>query len=473
MRRSPHRQCPGALAAKEKSVPELVAHRLVSDAKNAAETVDAPGNPAAREERLSPGTEAMQPRSGIFYGWRVVMASALGLFLGPIPVAVFSFGVFLQPFAQEFHSSRGAVSLARTLNSAILALCLPFVGRLIDRFGASRIIVPSLVISGVTLLSARFCSGKIWQLYLLYVAIGVAFCGGGPVAYSVVISRWFDRSRGLALGLMMSGLGAGALLTPPAAQWSIAKFGWRLTLEAAGAAVLAIALPFTAMVLKDRPESMGLEPDGRSSPARDSSTAATEPGLPWRDALRTPLFWLLLCAFALVSAAVTACFAHITPILSDRGMPARTAALATSLFGGGLLAGRCGLGYLLDRFFAPRVAAAVFGFAACGVGILRLSSSPGLAFVAAFVIGMGLGAEVDIMAFLAGRYFGLRSFAAIYGILFAIFGLSGGVGTYLLGAAYDALGSYSPMLSVLCAATAAGALLMLSPGPYRYPNRLR
>jgi predicted MFS family arabinose efflux permease len=408
----------------------------------------------------------------IFYGWRIVLASALSLFLGPVPLTVFSFGVFLQPFVQEFHASRGTVSLARTLNSAVLALGLPFAGKLIDHFGARKVILPSVVMSGLILPSAWLCSGKIWQLDLLYVAIGVAACGAGPVAYCGLVSRWFDRYRGLALGLMMFGLGAGALVIPPAAQLLIAAIGWRQTFCVVGVAMLAIALPVNALVIKDSPEQIGLKPDGRSGSKEDSSKQIGDVGLTWPQAICTPAFWLLLCACTLVSASVTACFAHVTPILIDRGTSSRAAALATSIFGGGLLIGRSGLGYLLDRFFAPRVAAMVFGCSACGICLLWLSKSSSLPFPAAFAIGLGLGAEVDIMAYLTSRYFGFKSFGVIYATLFASFGLAGGVGTYLLGAAFDATGSYSLMLSTLCAATVVGAALMLFLGHYRYQYRL-
>ena len=163
--------------------------------------------------------------------------------------------------------------------------------------------------------------------------------------------------------------------------------------------------------------------------------------------------------------------AHVSAILTDRGAAVRTAAFATSLFGGGVLFGRTGTGYLLDRFFAPRIAATIFGCAAAGIGLLGMAASPELAFTAAFFIGLGLGAEVDIMAYLTSRYFGLRSFGSIYGFIFAGFGLAGGSGAYFMGAAFDGSGSYRPVLTVFCVAAFVGALLMLRVGPYRYQVR--
>lgn len=400
-----------------------------------------------------------------------MLASALGLFLGPIPIVVFSFGVFLKPLIQEFHTGRGAVSLAFTLHSIIVALGLPFAGQLIDRFGTRKVILPSASMAGLVLLSVYFCSGKIWQLYLFYMVLGVAATGAAPVSYCVVISHWFDRHRGLALGFMMFGLGAGALIVPSAAQHLIRELGWRLTFGVFGAAVLVITVPVLAAFLKERPEPMGLLPDGDPYVCLASPRSDADPGLSWSETWRAPAFWLLFCVFILVSASVQACLTHIAAILADRGSSAQVAALATSLFGAGLLVGRTGTGYLLDRFFAPVVAAVIFGYAAAGIGLLEISGSQRLAFAAAFLIGLGLGAEVDIMAYLTSRYFGLRSFGAIYGFIFAGFGLAGGVGAYVMGAAFDATGSYASPLALFCIATLIGAGLLMRLGPYRYQIR--
>jgi MFS family permease len=414
--------------------------------------------------------EVQMPRARprLFYGWWVVVTSALALFLGPTPIVVFSFGVFLKPLIQEFHSGRGAVSLAFTLHNAIVAFGLPFAGRLVDHFGARRVILPSMFAVGFILLSTYFCSGRIWELYLFYLALGVAGCGTTPVSYCDVISHWFDRYRGLALGFMMFGLGAGALIMPSVAQYLTARFGWRLALGIFGAAILVITAPVVTIFLKERPEPLGLLPDGTLHVVTASPRPDDDLGMSWGEAWRAPTFWLLFCAFILVSASVQGCLTHIAAILADRGTPARAAALATSLFGGGLLVGRTGSGYLLDRFFAPRVAALIFCCAAGGIALLRVTSSPELAFVAAFFIGLGLGAEVDIMAYLTTRYFGLRSFGAIYGFIFSGFVLAGGLGAFLMGAAFDATGSYARMLTLLCIVTLIGAALMMRLPPYRF-----
>ena len=412
-----------------------------------------------------------KPRAPLFYGWWVALTAALGLLLGPIPIVVFCFGVFLKPLIQEFHSSRGAVSLAFTLFSLVQALNLPLVGRFVDRIGARKVILPFSCIAGLTLISTLFYSGRIWQIYLFYPAMGLLICGTGPVAYSDVISHWFDRHRGLALGLMMAGMGTGALIMPSVAQYLISGFGWRVAFGAFGAAILLVKVPIVATFLKERPEPMGLLPDGDPYAVTATQKELSDPGLPLKKALRAPIFWLLFCTFFLVSASVQASYTHIAAILADRGTVARTAAFATSLFGGGVLAGRAGSGYLLDRFFAPRVAAVIFSCAAAGIYLLRVFGSMELAFIAAILIGLGVGGEGDVMAYLTSRYFGLRSFGAIYGFTFAGFVLGGGCGVYLMDITFDVTGSYVIALTLFTILSLVGAALMMRLGPYRYQKR--
>lgn len=412
----------------------------------------------------------IKSRSAVFYGWWIALTAALGLFLGPIPIMVFSFSVFLKPLTQSFHSGRGAVSFAFTLHNVVAGISVPFAGWLIDRFGARRVILPSTILVGLVLVLSKFCTGNIWQLYAFYVLVGFFNCGSGPLPYSRVVSHWFDRYRGLALGVMMLGLGLGAFIMPSLAQYLIARIGWQFTYGIVGAGALLVSLPVVAKFLKDDPEEMGVLPDGVLSArgAVQPEDEATNRGMSWYEAWHTRTFWLLLSSFILVAASVHACFTQMAAILADRGSPAQIGALASSLLGGGVLIGRTGSGYLLDRFFAPHVAALIFAAAAVGIGLLRVGSSPELAFAAAFLIGLGLGAEGDIIPYLTSRYFGLRSFGKICGFTFAGFTLAGGLGAYVMGAAFDAKGSYVMPLVFCCLAALTGAALMMGVGPYRY-----
>jgi len=187
--------------------------------------------------------------------------------------------------------------------------------------------------------------------------------------------------------------------------------------------------------------------------------------------LHTSELWIMLSALFLVTAGVHACFIHLPEILTDRGSTAQRAALASAFFGVGLFSGRVGCGYLLDRFFAPHVAALLFGGAALGIALLGAGHAIWTAFIAAFLVGLGIGAEVDLIGYLTSRYFGLRSFGEIFGWIWAVFGASGGLGAYLMGAGFDKTGSYAmPLAGFFCAALIA-MLLMTRLGPYRYRAR--
>ncbi|HEV2196142.1 MAG TPA: MFS transporter [Candidatus Acidoferrum sp.] len=408
----------------------------------------------------------------VFYGWWVALTAALGLFLNTATIIVFSFGVFAKAMGQEFHSGRAKISLAFTIHNLTSALFVPLAGRLVDRYGPRRVLLPFTALFGLILLSSRFLSEAIWQLYLFYFALGLVSGGAGAMSYTDVISRWFDRHRGLALSVMMLGMGSGAIVMPSIAQRLVATFGWRPAYSTFGLAVLLIPLPMLVAFLKERPENMGLLPDGAAEGPVSRPIAVSETGLTLREAANTSAFWIMVCMLLLITASVHACFIHLPALLTDRGSTAQLAAFASSLLGVGLFVGRVGCGYLLDQFFAPRVAGLLFSTVAIGISFLALGHTISSALLAALLVGLGIGAEVDIIAYLTSRYFGLRSYGAIFGSIWAVFGVSGGLGAYLMGFGFDKTGSYVvPLSGFFCAAVLA-ALLTMMLGPYRYGVRL-
>jgi MFS family permease len=402
----------------------------------------------------------------VFYGWWVVLASAVGLFWG-VPVTVYSFSVFLKPLMREFHAGRAAVSLGFTLHLMAAAFSAPLTGWLIDRYGSRKLILVGTALLGSILLANKAFSASLLQFYLFLMILGVVLHGVGPIPYGNVISHWFDRRRGLALGLMMLGIGLGAIVVPFLAQRLIARFDWRSAYAILGAAVLLIPIPIVAALLKERPQVMGLLPDGASrrdfAAERDGGTL----GLSARQAWRTQAFWLITGAFFLAGVSLQGCVVHLAAMLNDQGLDVRTAALGSSVVGAAILLGRVGTGYLLDRVFAPRIAATFFGGAALGIAAL-CRGGPRLAFAGGFLVGLGLGAEVDLIAYLTSRYFGLRAFGKVYSVIFAAFGLAAALGPLWMGARFDRTGSYrDPLITFLVAAVFA-AILITRLGPYRF-----
>ena len=230
-----------------------------------------------------------RPSAPLFYGWWVVLACAVGLFWGP-PVTVFCFPVFLKPLMQDFHAGRAAVSLGFTLHLLAIAVSAPLAGWLIDRYGSRKVILLATSMFGSILLLNKPFSTNLWRFYFFNIALGLVGNGVGPLPYGKVLSLWFDRSRGLALGLMMVGIGSGAMIMPSVAQQLIAKFGWHTAYAVLGGAVLFIAIPVVAAFLREKPQDLGLLPDGAPAKNAVAGSVAVVPGLSPLDAWGTGTF---------------------------------------------------------------------------------------------------------------------------------------------------------------------------------------
>jgi MFS family permease len=407
-------------------------------------------------------------RPRLFYGWLIVFVSAIGLFLGP-PLMIFSFSVFFKSLVVNFHASRGAVSLAFSLFNTVGALLIPATGMLIDRFGAKRVILVFTLLYGLGLCSALWVGTSVWQLYLFFIVLGVVMASGpAPVTYGVVISHWFNRHRGLALGLSMMGIGVGSVVVPILSQRLITGFGWRAAFAIFGGAVILLPLPIVAAFLQNDPSQRGLQPDGDEKDQVSRLQPPDKQGLTWHEIWHSPTFWILICIFSLAGASVHGAALHMSAIFTDRGVTAERAAIATALVGTAVMLGRVTSGYLLDRLFAPRVAILFYGATALGIAILCAGTSGPIALVASFLVGLGMGAEVESMAYMMTRYFGLHAFGTAYGHAFGAFMLSGAAGVFLMGAGFDRFHSYTVPLASLGVAMVLALVLLSRLGPYRY-----
>lgn len=405
----------------------------------------------------------------VFYGWWIAIVAAVGCGLGGPPILVFSFPVFLKALTKEFHASRSAISLAFSLHNVVAAIGAPLFGRLVDRVGSRRVIVPGTILLAALLIGNRLVTVSVLGIYIFNMLGAFTGMGAGPIPYSNIISRWFDKRRGSALAVMMLGLGISAVVTPSLVQRLITSFGWRTAYSIYGCAMMLIALPVVITFMRDAPSEMGLLPDGAnpsSATARNTELA----GLSWREARRTRTFWLMVSAFFLLGASVHACVLHLAAMLTDRGITAQTAALASSVAGAGLLVGRVASGFLLDRYLGSRVAMCFSGGAALGTVLLLLGHGAA-AFAGALLVGLGMGAEGDLIAYLTSRYFGLKAFGELYGYAFGIFVLAGACGALLMGIGFDKTGSYTVPLLGFLAAIIVAVILFGRLGPYRYGVR--
>lgn len=418
------------------------------------------------EPRAAEAIASSQPAT-IFYGWWVVLAAAIGLALHVGPIVGGTFGVFLKPLSQEFGWSRGQISIAFSLTSIAGMVSAPLVGRLVDYVGARRVLLPAILCFGLTLISLAALSRHLWLFYLVYFLIGAVGSGTTPVPYAKVITRWFGRRRGFALGLSVAASSLSFALMPSLARALIAGVGWRGAYVVIGLMVLGIAIPVVALLIQEDPQLIGLKADGISGDELSHAKLCGEDhAQAFSQALHTGTFWLIAAAFFLMSVSFHGCIVHLVPMLTDRGFSPRDAALAASLVGAGGLLARLGVGYLLDLFFAPAVAVGFFSSSTIGLVLLWSGAHGFLPFAAAFLVGVGQGAELDVIPYLVSRYFGLRAFAHLYGYLFAAFLLGAAVGPPIMGVGFDAMGSYGPMLAMLAFCTLLAVGLVSRIGPY-------
>ena len=405
-------------------------------------------------------------RNRVFYGWWIVATAALGLFFGEPSIGVFSYSVFLKAVSRDFHVGRGAIAFAFTLHNLCTASLTPLIGFAIDRFGAKRIVVPATALVGLTAICAKLIGSALWQYYVFYLLLGILGPTAGPLPYSAIISRWFDRKRGLALGLMSLGSSLAAIAYPPIAQRLITQHGWRSAYAIFGVAILVVPILFLSVFLKEDPQREGFLTDGLASANTNPVVHSKVEGLGWDQIWTSRMFWLIVCAFFLAGCSAHACILHLAAMLNDRGASPQAAANAVSIIGVAMLFGRTGSGYFLDRFFAPRVCAVLFGQAAVGIAVLAAGASGPLAIVAAFMVGVAFGSEVEVIAFLVSRYFGLRSFGVAFGSGFASFVFAGALGTYIMGVGFDRTHSYAAPLLLMFFAMLLATILLTQLGPY-------
>lgn len=383
-------------------------------------------------------------RTRIFFGWWVVAVSMAIMSMGMGPFGIAAFGVFMLPFQQEFGWDRAQVSLSLSLLVAASGIGLVIIGRMLDRFGPRRILIFSNLALAVLLIAVPTFVSQLWHLQALYFLMGAASAGTNVLTYMPVLASWFHKHRGLAIGLAVSGIGVGYTFVPVLVQSLIDAYGWRGAYYGLAAIVLFIAVPLAWFGIIETPARKGLYPDGNAG----LTPAASRPdvGLTAAEAFRTREFWLMLVIFFSLTFATYGAFAHFVPMLVDRKLSPQAAASAASLTGFTVFGARVLVGLLVDRFFAPRVAMVIMVLALAGMLILALGLTGAPIYAAAILLGLAIGAESDLLAYLNSRYFGLRAIGGIFGLQSAAYMGGTALGPILYGIAYVHTGSYVTIL---------------------------
>jgi MFS family permease len=391
--------------------------------------------------------------------WWVVFGATLGLTVANGPIVFFTFGLFLGPITTEFGWDRATFSSSLLVGHTLAAIAYPFMGRAIDRYGIRRMTLTFIPIFALATAAVALTPPSRLVFIALAGLCGLVSVGQAPPAYAKAVSAWFDERRGLALGIAMAGIGLGATLIPQIARWVIATYGWRAGYVALGALTFGVAFPAVALFIR--------EPE-RAAPVVGRRNAEL-PGVTVAESVRSSTFWLLAVSVFLVVTTINGMVGHLVPMLTDRGMDVRQATTTLSAVGLSTIAGRVIAGYLLDRFFAPYVAAGLFLLPLVSIALLTGGAGGVAPVIAAMGLGFGLGAEVDVIGFLTGRYFGLRGYGEIYGYLFAIFTLGTGLGPVLMALAFDVTRSYDATLTGFAMALLIASVLVSRLGSYRFP----
>ncbi len=403
---------------------------------------------------------------GKFFGnrWWVVFASVCGLLVGSGAINVFAFGVFLKPVTQELGIGRGFFGSALGINSVMTAFGCFALGWLLDKYGTRRVMIPGLILCAVSTALYSTIAPNPLRIYLLFGFSGLMYACQSPVPYANSVAQWFDRGRGLALGVAMAGVGLGVALVPQLAERLIQHFGWRGGYIGLGIAIMIIAWLPVSIFLREPP---GYEPQARRAAQR--AAASLLPGALARDAFKTWRFWSFTLAFFMAIVAINGTLTQVVALLTDRGIPLPVAVGALSAAGLALILGRIIAGWCLDRFWGPYVAVGFFVIPMVGIALLASGAGGRVPLAGAILCGLGVGAEVDLMAFFTSRYFGMREYAKIYGVMFALFALANGVGPSLSGMSFDHFHSYVPIFMVYEVLLLITCGLFFGLGPYPYP----
>lgn len=462
-------------------------------------------------------------------GWPVVAAAAIGIGLGLSPLPFYTIDVMVGPLGQEFGWSRGDVYSSLAIYTFGALFMSPVIGLLAERFGARRIALASIVTFSLAMMALSLNTGDKKLYFGLWFLLAVAGAGTLPITFTRPINNWFDKSRGLALGIALIATGVFGALAKSYTQYMIDWVGWRNAYIALGVLPLVIALPIALLTLRDvndKPSSeaailrfkvplltistagaaflvyfalafvwpqftargarleygmafafmllvlaaplLMMVKDIRSTPPASPLIAGKSelPGMTFGEAVRTWRFWVLAVCFIPISYALGAIIPSLVPLLMAKGFEIGQAVSLATLTGLAVLCGRLIGGLLIDRFWAPGVAFLFLASPAAALYLLMGEVSPDIATVSILMIGFGAGVEYDFMAYLVSKYFGMKRYSAIYGALYGFFAAGAGFGPTIMNNLADKNGWDSTLFSA-AVVLFVSTLPLLTLGRYR------
>ena len=395
-------------------------------------------------------------------GGPVVVASFVGMALSMMALAgTYSVGVLAAPLTHEFGWSRGDVMLVPTMLYVGLIPSSFAVGWIADHRGVRGMTMFSLVVLSLSFVAlGTVNNGQLVTFLGIYLVMGLLGEAAGPIPYSRSIVGWFKENRGFALGTMMAGTGFSAILIPAYTGWFVEHHGWRAAYLALAALPAFVTLPVVFFLLKEVPQIV----------ARRAGLPRQElRGLSVREALSGYRFWVMVLVFSSLTAIVIGVITNLVPMLTDVGYKLDQAVWMASVWGVSTVLGRILFGFLLDRFWAPKVALFVLLPAAGACIVLSNPQWGAWSTIGAIaVIGTMNGAEFDLLIYMMTRYFGPRNYGTLFSVMYVLYNSVAAAGPAIYGYTFDVMGNYRPVLWLSAALVVAAAAGLLTLG--RYPS---
>ena len=415
--------------------------------------------------------------SKVFYGYWMVAVTFLCL-LVMSGAGNFVYSLFVKPLEADLGWSRGDIMVGFTIFFVMMGVASPIVGRIVDRHGARAVIPAGALVMGLGFVLLSLMN-ELYLFYFAYVLVGTGAAAMGVVPASAVVSNWFRRKRGTAIGLMSAGIGAGGLILSPIVGYLIPHLGWRNSYLVLAVIVWISIIPLCLLVIRTKPAEKGLYPDGLKAA---EATAMIEPlasdssGLSLRMALTTPAFWLIAAAFLSSNFSNMGAIQAQVPYLDDIGFPTGTAAAALGAVGLGSGIGKIFFGWLCDRI-PPKYACAI-GLCLQLVAIFMLmnvgpASPMAMVWLYALTLGFSVGSWLPTMSMLVSTSFGLACYGAIFGVVNFIQNIGTGSGPLMAGYLYDSMHTYHWAFVIFAAlyAIAIPAVLLVRRPANRLLNR--
>jgi len=388
-----------------------------------------------------------QPR--IFYGWWIVGATSFQAFWMSGSF-FYGFSAFFNPIIAEFKWSAAATATALSLQRTEAGIAGPFVGFLVDRYGARGVMLVGTVITSL----GFFYLARIHSLPTFYLAFGIVALGfsmASMITTTAVVGNWFLRLRSRAMTVAFAGGGMGGIMVP-AIVWGISSFGWRAIMDWIALITLVIGIP-VALIMRHRPENYGYLPDGRQpdteetaggdpSSLADDSAEMEEPDFTVRQILRSVAFWQLTMSMGVVGMVMGTVVVFSIPAMESFGLSSATAGIVVLFLSVFNLAGRFFLGFLADKVDKRRVLA--FTYLLIGLGSLAFATiqRPWQIVLFLFLYPPGHGGTVPVRFALLADYFGRRSFGTLVGLTMTLTAVFGIIGPVFTGWMFDVTGSY-------------------------------